>query len=300
MREAALSSQHDAASAVSKPKFATGSTVLLLPLALYLAVFLLWPMFKIVMMSFYRADPTQLWVEAFQLGNYSRLFVDGFYLNVLLRTFRVAVVSTLICILLAYPVAYSLARTRSRFRGVLILLVFTPLLVSVVIRSYGWMVLLGDEGVINTLWKLLPFSTGPLPLMLHEHSVVIGLTQVLLPFMIIPLMSAIQNIDPAQEQAAISLGAGPIRTFLAIIVPLSMPGLVSGVLLVFTTGMSAFSIPMFLGGPSQMSMAVLIYQQMLFTFNWPLGSAVGVVLLIITTVAILLSLIIASKLASRN
>jgi putative spermidine/putrescine transport system permease protein len=195
---------------------------------------------------------------------------------------------------------YFLARTKSRFRGLYFLLVFMPLLVSVVVRSYGWMILLGDEGVINTAWKQLPFAQESLRLQYTPQAVVVGLAQVLLPFMVIPLMSAIQNIDPALEESATSLGAGPFRIFFRLIVPLSVPGLISGTLLVFTTGMSAFAIPQFLGGPSQMCMANLVYQQMLFTFNWPRGSAVGMLMLFTTLIAIVLSLTIANKMVPRG
>lgn len=274
--------------------------LLLVPLLLYLAVFLVWPLARIAIMSFYRADPTQLWVEVLNLGNYQKLFADPFHANVLIRTFRVAAITTLVCMILGYPTAYFLARTKSRFRGAFVLMVFMPLLVSVVIRSYGWVALLGDEGVINSLWKSIPGVTQSLPLIFKEYSVIVGLAQVLLPYMVIPLMSAIQNIDPKQEEAAVSLGAGPIRIFFQLILPLSTPGLISGTLLVFSDGMSAFAIPMFLGGPSQQSMAVLVYQQMLFTFNWPLGSAVAMLMLLTTSTCIVLSLTLATRLVPRG
>ncbi|MBM3301611.1 MAG: ABC transporter permease, partial [Deltaproteobacteria bacterium] len=184
--------------------------LLLVPLTIYMVVFLLWPMARIALMSFYTADPTQLFVEMFHIGNYQKLFADPFHANILIRTFRVALTTTLVAILLSYPVAYFLARTRSRWRGLFVLMVFFPLLVSVIIRCYGWMVLLGDEGLVNTIWKSVSFSNQSLPLMFKEYSVVIGLSQVVLPYMVIPLMSAIQNIDPKQEEAAIGLGAGPL------------------------------------------------------------------------------------------
>ncbi len=276
-----------------------GPVALLAPFTLYLLVFVVWPLGRLAIMSFYRPDPQQLWVPAFTLQNYVTLFVDPTYVAVLRRTFLIAVVTTLLCAALAYPVAYFLARTRSRFRGLYALMLFFPLLVSVVIRSYGWLALLGDQGVVNAVWTRLPFARGPLPLLFHGYSVVAGLTQVLLPFMVVPLMSAIQNIDPAQEEAAVGLGAGPWQVFREIVWPLSAPGLISGVLLVFTAGMSAFAIPVFLGGPRQASMAVLIYQQMVFTFNWPLGSALAVLMLLTTALAVLASLVAANRLVPR-
>lgn len=273
---------------------------LLGPLALFLLVFLVWPVVRMGIMSFYKADPSELWVEVFTLNNYAKLFGDPFLINVLIRTLRFAVVTTILCIVLAYPVAYFLARTKSRLRGLYTLMVFMPLLVSVIVRSYGWMALLGDQGVINSIWKALPFSEGALPLMFGEHSVILGLVQVLLPLMVIPLMSAIGNIDPSLEESAISLGAGPARVFFQVILPLSTPGLISGILLVFTSGMSAFAIPMFLGGPRQMTMAVLIYQQMTFTFDWPLGSAVAMLMLLATVTSVVLSLTIANRMVPHG
>ncbi len=272
---------------------------LLLPFSLYLVIFVVWPLARLAIMSFYRPDPQELWVPAFTLQNYARLFVDPIYVGVLRRTVWIAVVTTVICAALGYPMAYFLARTRSPLRGLYTLMVFFPLLVSVVIRSYGWLALLGEQGVINGLWTRLPFVSGPLPLLFHAHSVVIGLTQVLLPFMVIPLMSSIQNIDPAQEEAAVGLGAGPLQVFRELVLPLSLPGLISGSLLVFTAGMSAFAIPVFLGGPRQASMAVLIYQQMVFTFNWPLGSALAILMLLTTLLAVVASLIAANRLVPR-
>jgi putative spermidine/putrescine transport system permease protein len=251
-------------------------------------------------MSVYRPDPQELWVPAFTLDNYARLLGEPLYARVLARTVGFALVTTAICAVLGYPLAYFIARTRSRLRGVYILMVFFPLLVSVIIRSYGWLALLGDQGAINSVWIRLPWTTGPLPLLFHGYSVVIGLVQVLLPFMVVPLMSAIQNIDTAQEEAATSLGGGPLLIFRAIILPLSAPGLISGSLLVFAGGMSAFAIPMFLGGPRQASMAVLIYQEMVFTFNWPIGSALSVLMLVTTLVAIVASLLAARRFVPRG
>ena len=278
---------------------ALGSLGLLAPFTLYLMFFVVWPLARLAIMSFYRPDPKELWVPAFTLQNYVKLFVDPTYVGVLRRTVVTAAVTTVLCVGLAYPVAYFLARTRSPFRGLYTLMLFFPLLVSVVIRSYGWLALLGDQGIVNGVWTRLPFANGPLPLLFHGYSVVVGLTQVLLPFMVVPLMSAIQNIDPAQEEAAVGLGAGPWQVFRAIVFPLSLPGLISGVLLVFTAGMSAFAIPVFLGGPRQASMAVLIYQQMVFTFNWPLGSALAVLMLVTTSLAVLASLVAANRLVPR-
>jgi putative spermidine/putrescine transport system permease protein len=269
---------------------------LMLPLAIYLAVFVLWPMIQVTIMSFYKPDAVELWVRTFTLANYEKILSSPVYFSVLSRTLRVAVVTTLICIILGYPIAYFLVRTKSRLRGLYTLLVFFPLLVSVVIRSYGWIALLGDRGLVNSVWLSLPFADAPLPLMFHEYSVDIGLAEVLLPFMIVPLMSSLQNLDPAQEEAAIGLGAGPLRIFRELILPVTAPGLISGSLLVFTEGMSAFAIPMFLGGPRQTSMAVLIYQQMVFTFNWPLGSSVAILMLLVTFGAVILALVASARL----
>ena len=227
----------------------------------------------------------------FTLANYSKFLTDWFYLSILADTFLLGAIVVSACVVLAYPVAYFLARTRSRWRGVLIFLVVAPLLISVVIRNLGWLPLLGSNGLVN--WFLLTFGIveEPLKLIHNFTGVAIGLTHSVLPFMILTLTTVIQRIDPTIEEAALNLGASPWQTFWRVVFPLSRPGLLGGYLLVFTLTISAFTTPALMGGKRVMVMATYIEQQVRFVLNYAFGATTAVILMI---AAIALTIIAAS------
>jgi putative spermidine/putrescine transport system permease protein len=211
-------------------------------------------------------------------ANYSRLFGDSFYLKVLAQTLALGVAVTLISFVLAYPVAYVLARTHSRWRQWLVFLIISPLVVSIVIRSYGWMVLLGRAGTVNTLLQSAGITDHPLHLMYNWFGVVVALTHVLLPYMILSLASVIEGIPESLEDTAAVLGAGWWSRFRHILFPLSLEGVGAGATLVFMLAIGSFVSVMLLGGADTLILPLLIYQQVMLINN-NFAAALGMYLL---------------------
>jgi putative spermidine/putrescine transport system permease protein len=183
--------------------------------------------------------------------------------------------ATLLC---SYPIALFLFRMRSRWRGVLAVLTISPLLVSSVVRTFGWMVVLGDGGMINGALRWLGVIATPLPLMNNMLGVMIGLTQIEMPTMILALIAGFARLDPTLEEAARTLGAPPWRTFLRVTLPLSAPGIMIGCLVTFVQGISSFVTPKLLGGGRIYVMATTIYEETFETLNWPLAAAMSIIL----------------------
>ena len=232
--------------------------------------------------SFYRTAPGGAMVPAWTLDQYARFLLDAHYLRVLGATLALALGVTLVTAVLGYPLAYGLARARSprrRALGVTALLI--PLMTSVVVRSYGWMILLASTGVVNATLVATGVVSRPIQLLFTPTGVVIALAEVLLPFMVLSLLPVLQGVDVALEEASHSLGASPMATFRHIILPLSLPGLVSGSVLVFVLSVGAFATPRLVGGPTTDVITVLIYEQTLSLLNWPFGAASAWVLLLL-------------------
>jgi len=231
-----------------------------------------------VVMSFRIPSTSKPFEPGFTLANYIKALTDPYYLNVLRNTVLFGLVTTIICLALGYPVAYHLARTKSRYKGLLYAGILSPLLVGVVIRCYGWIVILADNGLINDILKKMGIIQSHVQLMYNYFGVGVGLVHVFLPFMILPILGNIQGIDPALEAAARSLGASKIKTFLKVILPLSLPGIQSGTILVFVLTISAYVIPILLGGFKVMIMPTLVVQQVLESFLWPFGAALALIM----------------------
>jgi putative spermidine/putrescine transport system permease protein len=232
--------------------------------------------------SFYRAEPGGRMTPAWVLDNYVRFLLDAFHLRILWTSLELAVSVTAVCLVLGYPLAYGLARTRSARRralGVTVLLV--PLMTSVVVRSYGWMIVLASGGVVNRLLAGLGLVDRPVQLMYTTRGVVIALAEVLLPFMVLSIMPVIQGIDRALEEASESLGGGALATFRHVVLPLSMPGVAAGCILVFVLSVGAFATPRLVGGATTQVITVFIHDQTLNLSNWPFGAAVSWVLLVL-------------------
>jgi putative spermidine/putrescine transport system permease protein len=253
---------------------------LILPLALYLLIFLVIPFANIVVLSFFTYSPTRIWTPDLTIANYADL-MDGAFLTVLLRTLRLGLVSTVICVLFGYPLAYFLARAGRRAAMIGVFFLVMPLMVSAVIRTFGWLVILGRKGLVNGVMEA--FGLDRLPLLYNETAVVIGLANVFVPFMVLPLMASIERINPALEEAARNLGANWLETFRRVILPLSRPGLISGCLLVYSAAISAFVIPMLMGGARVRVIGRQIYDQLLISYQWPDASAIATLLVIATT-----------------
>ncbi len=255
--------------------------VLITPATLVVGVGLLLPIAVLFRYSLNRFVPGQLMVEAVTLENYVKFFTDPYYVTVLLRTLRVASICMVLCLVGGFPLAYVLARTRSRRKSLLIMLVVLPLFVGNAVRAAGWMVMFSSKGLLNTLLAGLGLA-GPLQLMYTETAVIVGITAVNLPFMVLTLQSVIEGIDPSIEEAALTLGAGPLRTFQRVILPLAMPGVLAGTILVFILGMNAYATPVLLGGPRFQMMGPVVYGQFAGLNNWPFGAALSFVLMTAT------------------
>ena len=253
--------------------------VLLAPGLTMLTLFLLVPLGLIVVISVFTYSPTQIWLPPVTTANYVKFF-DPYYLGVTWTTVRIGLVTTLVCALLGYPLAYFLARLRSRWIGLCLFLLITPLMVSSVIRIFGWLVILGRQGLVNTALGAVGFAR--VDLLYNEPAVVVGLTELLLPFMVLPLMTAIETIPRSVEEAARNLGAGSFALFQRVLLPLSLPGLVSGALLVYSVSISALVTPALMGGRKTRMLGNLVYDEVLTSMNWPFASAIAVVLLIVT------------------
>ena len=212
------------------------------------------------------------------LTYYTKFFTDPFYMEIFGRTIVLSVKTTLVTLLLGYPTAYFIARTKSKIKGVLIVATIFPFLVSAVIRAYGWMVILGNSGLLNQFFMNLGIIEEPLDLMYTETSVMIGMIQLLLPYMILAITSVIQSIDKNVENAARSLGANPVQTFFKVTLPLCAPGVISGCILVFTMGMTSYITPQLLGGAQYLTMTTLIYNQIKTTYNLEFANAICYIL----------------------
>jgi putative spermidine/putrescine transport system permease protein len=245
--------------------------------ALMILTFVL-PGIWLARLSLDRAGGGGVLIEDVSASNYLRFLTDSFYYEILWRSLWMSAVVTLATLLCSYPIALFLFRMRSRWRGVLAVLTISPLLVSSVVRTFGWMVILGDSGMLNGALRWLGMITAPLPLMNNMLGVMIGLTQIEMPTMILALIAGFARLDPTLEEAARTLGAPPWRTFLRITLPLSAPGIMIGCLVTFVQGISSFVTPKLLGGGRIYVMATTIYEETFETLNWPLAAAMSIVL----------------------
>jgi len=256
------------------------------PSLAFIAVVLAGPLLLMLLFSLWRFVPGKITDYTFTLGNYERFVGDGFYLKVIWETVELGVVVTILSLILGYPVAFFLARTKSRWQPVLVYLIFVPMMISLVVRAYGWMVLLGYNGVVNSALLGLGLITAPLRLLNSLNAVVLGLVEVLLPFMVVPLLAALKDIEPAVEEAARALGATPREVFLKVTLPLSLPGAISGSLMVFSLTITAYALPALLGGAKVKMISAIAYDAMLVSYNWPFGSAVGIIMVVVSTALI--------------
>jgi putative spermidine/putrescine transport system permease protein len=264
--------------------------ILIGPVLLGFVVLFAVPMLLLFALSLERIDTgTFAVVERFTLFNYRRFLFDPFYFGVLLTTLKLSLFVTLACFLTGYPVALYLARTPPRERAALMLLVISPLVVSLVIRSFGWLVILSPRGVVNALLVGLELVEAPVKLIYTQTAVVIGLAHVYYPFMVLAIHSALQGIDPAVIRAAQNLGASPARSFWRVTFPLSIPGVVAGSLIVFALSVSSFVTPVLLGGPWVKVVAYLAWEQALSVVDWSFAATISVILLMVTGVIIAVS-----------
>jgi len=247
------------------------------PLATTLVLFV-GPLVYLFWVSLHTASQSELYGHALTIQNYMAILGDAFYLAIIRRTLAVAAVILGISLLIGYPVAYFVALQPARRRMAILLLLLFPLMVSNVVRAYGWVAILGRRGVVNTTLRDLGLIDVPLELLYTTEAVVVGLMTILLPYMVISIANTLASLDPRYQEAAQALGAGPVRTFLHVTLPLSTPGVASGMLLVFLLTLSAYVTIALLGGPRSKLLVSMVYDSVT-AFQWPHAAALAFVLL---------------------
>lgn len=255
--------------------------VFLAPAIVLMAVVYIAPLFDSFAISFHPNTPQGIDRGTWILGNYARLF-DEYYLGVLIRTVRISVIIMVVSVLLAYPVAMWMADLSPRAQTWAILVYMSPWLVNTVVKSFGWTLILGNRGVINTTLQNLGLTDAPVRLMLNEFGIVVGLVPGHFLFVLLPLWAALKGIDGNLRLAAMTLGAKPWNVFLRITLPLTLPALLAGAIINFTMNMAAFAAPALLGGTRARVLSFIAYQVNLEELNWPFGGALAVAMLAIT------------------
>ncbi len=252
--------------------------LLLMPMVAWLVLFVVVPTTILFVYSFCERDELGRVVFSFTWENYTRVF-DPIYLRIFARSIGYAALTTIICIVAGFPVAFGIGRARAAWRDRLLLLVMVPFWTSFLIRTYAWITILKEEGLLNAVLRALPFGPGPVDFLYTPTAVVIGLVYAYLPFMILPIYGSVEKIDGALLEAAHDLGAGPWRVFTAVIFPLTRPGLAAGTLLVFVPSIAMFAITDLMGGARVPLIGNVIQNQFLQARDWPFGAALGVVFL---------------------
>jgi putative spermidine/putrescine transport system permease protein len=254
-------------------------SLLVLPAAVFLLVFFLAPLVLMSLRSV--TDPVGA-----GLSNYEKFFAQEAYLRVLTNTFWIAVLSTVTCLVVGYPFAYLMTIVPGRLAGVLLIAVLLPFWSSLLVRTFAWQVILRDTGIINRFLLDLGLISEPLTLIRTTAGVILGMSHILLPFMVLPIYAVMRRIDPEYGRAAANLGASPASAFLRVFVPLSLPGVVAGCLLVFVLALGFYITPALLGGLRDQMISQLIVQQIQQQLDWGFGTAMSVLLMVITLVVL--------------
>ncbi|MFW6005409.1 MAG: ABC transporter permease [Desulfonatronovibrionaceae bacterium] len=239
------------------------------------------PILFVIFYSFWLRAPTGAVIPDFQMGNYSKFFADFFYPSILIRTIRVSIICVLLCLLMGYIPAYFFYRSTFRYRQALILLIMLPFWISFIIRTMSWINILGANGFFNHILMKIGMISQPLSLLYNEGAVLMGLIQFLLPFMILNIFVSLEGIDKNLLEAARSMGCNEWQAFREVTLPLSLPGVSAGCLLVFVLTAGTYLPPMILGGPGNEMIANLIFKRVIGTLDWPFGSAISVILLLL-------------------
>lgn len=265
----------------SGPKRGAGAPWLLsAPALLLLLGLLVIPLALTAVLSFNAFDGTRGILPQMTLANYAEVLGDGYYHEIFLRTAGLALAVTLLSALFGVPETIILSRMKAPWRGIFLIVILGPLLVSVVVRTLGWAILMGNNGLINEALTALGVIDSPVRMLFSMTGVVIALTHVLMPFMVISVWASLQKLDPQVENAGLSFGASPFTVFRRVILPQIVPGILSGGIIVFALAASAFATPSIIGGRRLKVVATAAYDEFLSTLNWPLGAAIAVLLLI--------------------
>lgn len=257
------------------------ATVTIPPL-LWVTVFLLVPYAILFCYSFWSVSPQQVIVHNWNLQNYAQLFRNPIYLTVLLRSMRIAGAVTLLALLLGYPLAYYLSFHAAKRKDLLYQLVIIPLWASYLVRGYAWKTILGSEGVLNGLLQYLHITHHPVEFLLYSpFAVILTLTHIYTPFTFLPIYASLEHIPRNLVEASHDLGAPPFSTFLRVILPLSLPGILAGATFAFVLSLGDFLAPLLVGGPSGIMISNIVVSLFGAAYNWPLGAAISLCMLLL-------------------
>jgi ABC-type spermidine/putrescine transport system permease subunit I len=276
------------------PRLALG-----VPAVLLLLVFLIMPYAEMITMSFRTSQAGTMYGLGYTVDHYRKVATDTLYLDALARSLLTAAVITLTCLVISYPIAWHMSRARGRKALLLYACVASPLMIGVLIRNFGWMIVVNVDGPLNRALLSVGMIDRPMRLLFTQGLVALALVHVFTPFMVLPINNALRNINPAILEASRSLGAGRIATFWKVILPLSFPGVQPGLILVFVLATAAYVTPALLGGQMVSLMPTLVVQTLVGTFDWPLGAALAVMMATAAMVVVILFSLATHRLMER-
>jgi putative spermidine/putrescine transport system permease protein len=262
--------------------------LLVMPAAVVTVVFFVAPLVYFLRFSFERPSRTAFSEPVFTLENFARFFASPFHVGALTRTLLVAAAATVLALLLALPVAYLITKASARTKALLIILTVFPLLVGNVVRSIGWVALLGYSGVVNTVLTAVGLLDAPIELLRTATTVTVAITSVVLPLMVLTLQASLESVDPNTERAALDLGARPLRVFRQIVLPQIVPGIAAGTSLVFVLCINAYATPRLVGGAQVPMLAPVVYDTISSDNNWPFGASMAALMLVVSLAVVLL------------
>ncbi|CAM2077689.1 MAG: ABC transporter permease [Clostridium sp.] len=270
-----------------------GRYLLFIPCIVLVAYFMIVPLVEIII-------PTFTNTKDGMFSAYKEFFTDSYMMSIFLRTIKISVISSVICMIIGVPVSYYISRVSKKIRGLFIALTVFPILTNSVVRSFAWMSILGKNGIINNLLMKLNIINEPLSLLYTEGAIIVGTVYIFLPLMIISLVGVMENIDNDLLEAAESLGANRLKSFFKVVFPLSLPGLIVGTVLVFTGSLTAYTTPQLLGGNKNTVLATLIYQKTMTLGDWQGAAVVATIMIIVTLIVIKGINFLASRLDKRG
>lgn len=271
------------------------------PAILFLVAFLVLPMVTLLAFGFVTIERGRFVGDSFTLSHLAAALGDDLVWRLMWRSFYVAVLSTAICLVLAYPVAYLFSEVRGIWRTLILIAVISPLLTSALVRAYAWLVILGGRrGIVNQTLLSLGVIETPLRILNTDWAVLIGMTQIHLPFMILPLLAVLSERDRRLEEASLNLGASRTATFFHVVVPTTVPAIVAGLALVFAVSYTNFIVPQLLGGGSYATLAVQVYEQTIVVLDWTRGAVLATILLTTSFVFVLGIVAVGARLSRWN
>ncbi|MGL5437847.1 MAG: ABC transporter permease [Lachnospiraceae bacterium] len=266
--------------------------MLVVPGLVILFICLALPLLKVLLPTLVEGD--------YPLSSYMEFFKDDYYLKIFFRTVKIALVTTIICMILGIPTSYFISRCDKKWRGLLLAVSIFPLMTNSVIRSFAWINILGSNGIINSLLKAAGVIERPLKLLYTESAIIIGSVYLFLPLMIVTVSGVMENIDNDMMEAAQSLGASRLKSFMKVIFPLSLPGIIVGSILVFTGTLTAYTTPQLLGGNKNLVMSTLIYQKAMAIGDWSSAATIALIMIVLTVLVIRIFNGVAARLDKRG